>query len=116
MLLGDYFDFLKDETIRIRGTRVGIETVVQAYQSGASPEEILIRYPTLTLQQVHATITYFLAHQSDIESYVRRVWEQQEADWQEQQRAETPFLRDLRERIDRQRHLGKTDERQRTIS
>jgi uncharacterized protein (DUF433 family) len=49
---------------------VGIETVVGDYQAGASPEEIALRYPTLTLEQIHATITYYLAHPGRIDAYL----------------------------------------------
>jgi uncharacterized protein (DUF433 family) len=54
----DYFDLLSPDDIRIKGTRVGIETVLDDYLRGASPEEIVARYRTLTLEQVYATITY----------------------------------------------------------
>jgi uncharacterized protein (DUF433 family) len=57
MELEQYFDFVADDAIRLKGTRVGIETVVRDYQEGASPEEIALRYPTLSLEQIHATIT-----------------------------------------------------------
>ncbi len=40
MELENYFDFLSDEDIRIKGTRIGIETVLEDYLEGASPEEI----------------------------------------------------------------------------
>jgi uncharacterized protein (DUF433 family) len=41
MLLEDYFDFLADDDIRIKGTRVGIETVLDDYiHRGQSPEAI----------------------------------------------------------------------------
>ena len=43
MELESYFDFLGPEDIRIRGTRVGIETVLDDYLEGASPEEIAAR-------------------------------------------------------------------------
>ena len=49
MELEGYFEFLAEDAIRLRGTRVGIETVVRDYLEGASPEEIALRYPTLTL-------------------------------------------------------------------
>ena len=42
-----YFDFLSEDDIRIKGTRVGIETVSEDYLDGTSPEEIAIRYPNL---------------------------------------------------------------------
>ena len=36
---------------------MGLETVLDDYLNGASPEEIAARYRTLTLEQVYATIT-----------------------------------------------------------
>jgi len=103
MQIEDYFDFVADTAIRIRGTRVGIETVIDAYRAGAAPEEILIRYPTLSLQQIYVTIAYYLMNQERLDAYVQRVRAEQEAGWQEQQRAGTPFIRELRERLAEQR-------------
>lgn len=99
MELESHFEFIDDLTIRIAGTRVGIETVVRDYQDGASPEEIALRYPTLSLLQVHATITYYLAHQQELDAYLNRILQRQEADWQEQQLHPTPLIRSLRERL-----------------
>jgi uncharacterized protein (DUF433 family) len=57
MELESYFDFLDPEDICIKGTRVAIEFVLRDHQRGASQDEIGLRYPTLSLEQVHATIT-----------------------------------------------------------
>jgi len=103
--LTDYFDFIGEDDIRIKGTRVGIETVLHDYQEGASPEEIVLRYPTLSLEQVYATITYYLAHREQVAGYLTRVRQQQEDAWQEQQRHPSEFVRMLRERLDQQREL-----------
>ena len=51
MELEDYSDFVHRDDIRIHGTRVGIETVLDDYLAGASPEEIAARYRTLALEQ-----------------------------------------------------------------
>ncbi len=67
-----YFDFLDKDDIRIKGTRVGIETILDDYMNAFSPEEIAIRYPTLTLEQVYATITYYLRNKDATEKYLRR--------------------------------------------
>jgi uncharacterized protein (DUF433 family) len=100
-----YFDFLSPDDIRIKGTRVGIETVLDDYLGGASPEEIAARYRTLTLEQVYATITYYLHKQEEIDSYLERWRAYTEAAWQEQQRDPPEFVRELRERIQRQREV-----------
>jgi uncharacterized protein (DUF433 family) len=64
MELESYFEFIGEDAIRVAGTRVGIETILRDYEAGAGPEEIVLHYPTLSLEQVHATITYYLANLS----------------------------------------------------
>jgi uncharacterized protein (DUF433 family) len=103
MELERYLDFVAEDIIRIKGTRVGIETVIWDYRLGATPEEIVIRYPTLSLQQVYATITYYLENRSTLDAYLERVRRRREKDWQEQQRQPSDFVQSLRERLDRQK-------------
>lgn len=71
MQLENYFEFLSEEDIRIRGTRVGIETVLEDYLEGSSPEEIAARYRSLSLEQVYATITYYWRNQNQIDGYLQ---------------------------------------------
>jgi uncharacterized protein (DUF433 family) len=73
MRLENYFDFLGSEEIRIRGSRIGIESVLDAYlHGGQSAEEIAGRFPTLTLEQVYATILYYLHERPAVEGYLAR--------------------------------------------
>ena len=53
MELENYFDFVEEDVIRIKGNRIDIEIVLEDYLNGASPEEILLRYPTLNLEKIH---------------------------------------------------------------
>jgi len=101
--LEKYFEFIDNQAVRIAGTRIGIETILRDYQQGAGPEEIVLRYPTLSLEQVHATITYYLANQERVESYLEQVNRRQEEAWQEQQQHPSEFVQDLRERLHKQR-------------
>lgn len=57
---------------RISGTRVSLDSVVYAFLSGLSPESIIDSFPMLTLEQVYGAITYYLAHQDDIDAYLRQ--------------------------------------------
>ena len=71
MLLEDYFDFLADDDIRIKGTRIGIETVLDDYiHRGQSPEAIAQNYPSVTLEQVYATILYYLHNKESVSKYL----------------------------------------------
>ena len=101
----NYFDLLGPDDIRIKGTRIGIETVLDDYLGGSSPEEIAARYRTLTLEQVYATITYYLHKRKEIDEYLERWRAYTEAAWQEQQRDPPEFVRELRERIQRRREV-----------
>ena len=51
MLLEDYLDFLSPDDIRIKGHRLGIDTVLEPYLDGYSPEEIAALYPELGLEK-----------------------------------------------------------------
>ena len=107
MQLEDYFDFINEDSIRIKGTRVNLEHVLQDYGQGASPEEIVLRYPTLSLEQVHATILYFLANKVKVNAYIDRVRRQQMADYHKWLGSPTggasAFVAELRKRLDAQR-------------
>jgi uncharacterized protein (DUF433 family) len=57
-------------TIRVGGTRVRLDTVVTAYKQGRTAEEIQDSYDALTLEQIQATISYYLEHREAVEAYL----------------------------------------------
>lgn len=59
-------------TIRVGGTRVTLETVVHAWQDGATEREIVEAYDALTLAQVYAVISYSLNHPAEVREYLER--------------------------------------------
>jgi uncharacterized protein (DUF433 family) len=71
MLLEDYFDFQRPDGIRLKGTRVGIETVLYDFIFRArTPDEIAQSYPSLTLGQVYATILYNLHEKEKVTAHL----------------------------------------------
>jgi uncharacterized protein (DUF433 family) len=71
MELEHYFDFLAPDDIRLTGTRIGIERMLYEYlHRSQSPEAIAARYPSLTLEQVSATITYYLRRRDALNAYL----------------------------------------------
>jgi uncharacterized protein (DUF433 family) len=73
MQLEDYFDFLAEDDIRLKGTRVGIETVLYEYiHRCQTPEEIAETYSCLTLEQVYATILYYWHHREVVSQYLKQ--------------------------------------------
>src|ERR1051326_929542 len=71
MQLEDYFEFLSPVDIRIKGHRIGIETVLDAHlHRGLTAEQIQDTYPTLTLEQVYATILYYHHNRQQVTDYL----------------------------------------------
>jgi uncharacterized protein (DUF433 family) len=56
--------------VRVAGTRVTLDTLVAAFQQGATAEAIAGQYPSLDLADVYAVISYYLRHQETIDSYL----------------------------------------------
>ncbi|MEM9540190.1 MAG: DUF433 domain-containing protein [Cyanobacteria bacterium P01_E01_bin.42] len=74
MQIDEYFDFLEPDDIRIKGTRIGIESILYEYiYHCKTPEEISDRFHTVTLEQVYATILYYFQNKEKIDNYL--------ADW-----------------------------------
>jgi uncharacterized protein (DUF433 family) len=61
-----------DGVVTVIGTRVTLDTVVAAFNQGATPEEIMFQYPSLQLADVYALISYYLRHQHDVEVYLKQ--------------------------------------------
>ncbi|WP_293122975.1 DUF433 domain-containing protein [Microcoleus sp. bin38.metabat.b11b12b14.051] len=96
MQLEEYFNFLAPDDIRLKDSRIGIETILYEYIYRArTPEEIANIYTSLSLEQVYATILYYLHHKEAVSNYI--------ADWlewgrrmrEEQQRNPSPAVRKL---------------------
>lgn len=81
--LEDYFEFHSADDIRIQGHRIGIEDVLNYYLEGYTPEAINVDLPTLSLEEIHATITYYLHNRSQIDAYLRRLEQERENSYQE---------------------------------
>lgn len=96
MQLENYFNFLAPNDIRLKGSRIGIETILYEYiYRTRTPEEIANIYTSLTLEQVYATILYYLHNKEAVSKYI--------ADWlewgrkmrEEQRRNPSPAIQRL---------------------
>ncbi|HRI55934.1 MAG TPA: DUF433 domain-containing protein [Anaerolineae bacterium] len=108
MQLEDYFDFLAPNDIRLKGHRIGIETILLDYLDlGLFPEDIVLRYPSLNLEKVYATVTYYYRNQPKIDAYLQEYREYTERAYREQELNPSPAAKRLRELI-RQREKSKS--------
>ena len=97
MQLEDYFNFLAVDDIRLKGTRIGIETILFDYLfRGKTPELIAQTYPSLTLEQVYATILYYLQNKQAVEAYIQDWLEWGDRMREEQKRNPNPVVEKLK--------------------
>ena len=104
----DYFDFIDETSIRIKGHRVYIDEVLEERLQGKEPEEILRCFPKLPLEKIYATLLYYEANKTEVEAYLERVKQQQKRLDQEWRHAQGPTLVLVGERTPAKR-AGKTD-------
>jgi uncharacterized protein (DUF433 family) len=88
----EYIEF-RDGGYWIKETRISLDSVVYAFQRGSSPESIQRSFPLLTLEEVYGTIAYYLAHQSEIDAYLKEEEKKCEADRQAAREADPEFYR-----------------------
>ncbi|BAY07082.1 DUF433 domain-containing protein [Calothrix sp. NIES-2098] len=113
MLLEDYFDFQRPDDIRLKGTRVGIETILYEFiHRSRTPEEIAESYPSVTLEQVYATILYYLHNKEAVSAYLTDWLEWSHKVREEQRRNPPPVVAKLIKFKAEREAMNKTDDSQ----
>src|SRR5205807_1320874 len=78
----------KHGVVRVGKTRVRLESVLHAYKSGCSAEDIQRKFPSLQLADIYAVITYYLWYREQVEQYL-----------EERERIEEEAVRQIQERF-----------------
>lgn len=113
MQLEDYFDFQSPDDIRLKGTRVGIETILYDFiHRSRTPEEIVESYPSLTLEQVYATILYYLHNKEAVSAYLTNWLEWSHQTREEQRRNPSPVVAKLMKLMVEKQAMKKVDDAQ----
>ena len=87
----------EDGTIRITGTRITLDVIINQFKLGATAEQIYDSFPAASLKDIYGAIYYYLEHTDAVEAYMR---EQQQAAAETRQWVESqPGNRVLRERL-----------------
>jgi uncharacterized protein (DUF433 family) len=56
--------------LRVAGSRVSLDSIVIAFRQGASPEQIVEWFPTLSMQQVQGALAYYLENRETVDCYI----------------------------------------------
>jgi len=61
-----------DGVVRVRGTRITLDTMWSAFNEGATAEEIVQQYPSLSLADAYQAIGYCLRHPALVAGYLAK--------------------------------------------
>ena len=59
-----------DGVVRVGDSRVTLDLVVDAYEEGATAEEVVLRYDSLRLADVYDVFGYYLRHRQEVDAYL----------------------------------------------
>ncbi len=100
-------------TLRIGKTRITLDLIIEAFNQGAIPEEIVTMYSTLKLTDVYTVIGYYLRHREEIDSYLQQ--REKEAENFRQNNPLSVEFSEIRERLLKRQFKGAILEDARTI-
>ena len=58
--------------VRVGSSRVALDVVVEQFENGMTPEDIVRAYDALELADVYAVIGYYLRHRAEVGEYLKR--------------------------------------------
>ena len=90
--------------MRVGDTRVSFDSVIFAFDNGATPEEIVQQYSSLHLADVYAVVSYYLQHCAEVSDYLEQRQAQRLELRRELEARSDP--RGIRERLLARRRLG----------
>jgi uncharacterized protein (DUF433 family) len=58
--------------VRVGNSRITLDLVVEQYENGMTPEDIVRAYDSLELADVYETLAYYLRHKEDVDAYLKQ--------------------------------------------
>lgn len=65
----------RDGNLYVGPSRVTVANVITRWKTGRTPEELREDFPTVPLVAIYGTITYYLEHQEELDSFFRETEE-----------------------------------------
>jgi uncharacterized protein (DUF433 family) len=65
--------------VRVGKSRISLDLVIEQYENGMRPEDMVRAYDTLGLADVYAVIAFYLRHRDEVRAYLKRRAEEAQA-------------------------------------
>ena len=75
--------------VRVGNSRVSLDVIVNQYENGMSPEDLVRTYDTLELSETYAVVAWYLRYRNEVQQYLQRR-EQQTAELRVKIESERP--------------------------
>ena len=59
-------------SVRVGTSRISLDLIVEQYENGMTPEDMVRAYDTLELADLYASIAYYLRHRDEVQVYLKR--------------------------------------------
>lgn len=89
--------------ILVSGTRVTLDTLLEWYSHGQTPEDLHEGFETIPLSDIYVIISYYLANRDEVEAYLQKHQEESarlraeiEDNYTEEQKAHSEKLRRIK--------------------
>jgi uncharacterized protein (DUF433 family) len=64
--------------VRVGRSRISLDLVVEQYENGMTPDDMVRAYDSLELADVYAAVAYYLRHRDEVRAYLKRRTEEAE--------------------------------------
>ena len=59
-------------SVRVKGSRVTLDTIVRSFKAGESPEELAQDFHRIPLDDIYTIIGYYFQHQAEVDDYLHK--------------------------------------------
>jgi uncharacterized protein (DUF433 family) len=63
---------LESGAMRIKGSRVSLDSIVYQFNLGSTPEQIAHSFPAVPLPDVYAVLAFYLSNRAAVDEYIRQ--------------------------------------------
>jgi uncharacterized protein (DUF433 family) len=72
--LSDYVEYdASTDTIQMKGHRVGLDLILDSYLAGKSMAELQEEFDSLSAEELHAAITYYLLNKDELDRWLEHI-------------------------------------------
>lgn len=93
----------RDDNLYIGQSRVTLQTLIEAWQSGRTPEQLQDSFPSLSLVAIYGAITHYLEHKDEADAFFRETDQLDARRQNADEVSHAEFYADMHERFEQAR-------------